>query len=79
MENTAGPRSALVWDDVSELPILRYPSMNPVRLKLTHRLAKMLGVLDGKTSAGQAAGRHRRRVSYGSFDRLHRAGAGSVI
>src|SRR5699024_7956869 len=47
MENTAGPRSALVWDDA----FLNYRfsdthPMNPVRLKLTHRLAKMLGVLD---------------------------------
>jgi len=47
MENTAGPRSALVWDDA----FLRYRfsdthPMNPVRLKLTHRLAKDLGVLD---------------------------------
>lgn len=47
MENTAGPRSALVWDDA----FLSYRfsdthPMNPVRLKLTHRLAKDLGVLD---------------------------------
>src|SRR5699024_12090748 len=47
MENTAGPRSALVWDDA----FLNYRfsethPMNPVRLKLTHRLAKSLGVLD---------------------------------
>lgn len=47
MENTAGPRSALVWDDA----FLNYRfsdthPMNPVRLKLTHRLAKTLGVLD---------------------------------
>src|SRR5690625_329133 len=45
MENTAGPRSALVWDDA----FLNYRSsdthpMNPVRLKLTHRLPKTLGV-----------------------------------
>lgn len=47
MENTAGPRSALVWDDA----FLSYRfsdthPMNPVRLKLTHRLAKALDVLD---------------------------------
>ena len=47
MENTAGLRSALVWDDA----FLNYRfsdahPMNPVRLKLTHRLAKALGVLD---------------------------------
>src|SRR5690625_2523821 len=47
MENTAGPRSALVWDDA----FLSYRfsdthPMNPVRLKLTHRLAKELGILD---------------------------------
>lgn len=47
MENTAEPRSALVWDDA----FLSYRfsdthPMNPVRLKLTHRLAKDLGVLD---------------------------------
>lgn len=47
MENTVGPRSALVWDDT----FLNYRfsdthPMNPVRLKLTHRLAKSLGVLD---------------------------------
>src|SRR5690625_2841624 len=47
MDNTVGPRSALVWDDT----FLKYRfsdthPMNPVRLKLTHRLAKSLGVLD---------------------------------
>ena len=47
MENTAGPRSALVWDD----SFLQYRfsdthPMDPVRLKLTHRLAAALGVLD---------------------------------
>lgn len=52
MENTAGPRSALVWDDT----FLNYRfsdthPMDPVRLKLTHRLAKALGVLDRDTLA----------------------------
>src|SRR5699024_4889949 len=47
MDNTVGPRNALVWDDT----FLKYRfsdthPMNPVRLKLTHRLAKSLGVLD---------------------------------
>ena len=47
MDNTVGPRSALVWDD----SFLKYRfsdthPMNPVRLKLRHRLAKSLGVLD---------------------------------
>src|SRR5699024_9408280 len=47
MEDTAGPRSALVWDD----SFLQYRfsdthPMDPVRLKLTHRLAAALGVLD---------------------------------
>src|SRR5699024_11211084 len=49
MENTAGPRSALVWDEnfLSYRFSDTHP-MNPVRLKLTHRLAKTLGVLDRK-------------------------------
>src|SRR5690625_5915771 len=47
MENTAGPRSALVWDDsFLEYRFSDTHPMDPVRLKLTHRLAAALGVLD---------------------------------
>ncbi|GAA2039175.1 acetoin utilization protein AcuC [Yaniella flava] len=52
MENTAELRTALVWDEA----FLNYRfsdthPMNPVRLKLTHRLAKSLGVLDPQVLA----------------------------
>src|SRR5699024_12747923 len=44
---TAGPRSALVWDDsFLEYRFSDTHPMDPVRLKLTHRLAAALGVLD---------------------------------
>src|SRR5699024_574435 len=47
MENTAGPRSALVWDDsFLEYRFSDTHPMDPVSLKLTHRLAAALGVLD---------------------------------